>query len=84
MDLRIDKKWNFRKWTLDLFLDVQNLLVTQNPAYPPFTFQRLENNEGFATTDGQAIKEDGSNAIPFILKNEDSIATPSIGFIVEF
>ncbi len=84
VDLRIDKKWNFRKWTLDLFLDVQNLLVTQNPAYPQFTFQRLENNEGFATTDGQAIKEDGSNAIPFILKNEDSIATPSIGFIVEF
>ena len=84
VDLRVDKKWNFRKWTLDLFLDVQNLLVTQNPAYPQFTFQRLENNEGFATTDGQVIKEDGSNAIPFILKNEDSIATPSIGFIVEF
>lgn len=84
VDLRIDKKWNFRKWTLDLFLDVQNLLVTQNPAYPQYTFTRLADNSGFATTDGLPIRENGSNAIPLILTNDDSIATPSIGFIVEF
>ncbi|MFN8319828.1 MAG: TonB-dependent receptor [Saprospiraceae bacterium] len=83
-DLRLDKKWNYQKWTLDLFLDVQNLLVTQNPAYPQYTFQRLADNSGFATTDGQPLQENGSNAIPLILVNDDAIATPSIGLIVEF
>lgn len=84
LDLRIDKKWNYKKWALDVFIDVQNLLVTQNPAYPQFTFQRLEDNSGFATTDGAPVREDGSNAIPLILVNDDAIATPSIGLIVEF
>jgi outer membrane receptor for ferrienterochelin and colicin len=83
-DLRLDKKWNYRNWTLDLFLDVQNLLVTRNPAYPQYTFRRLADNSGFATTDGQPLQENGSNAIPLILVNDDAIATPSIGLIVEF
>lgn len=83
-DFRLDKKWNYKKWTLDVYMDVQNAFVQSNPAFPQYTFQRNDSNTGFATTNGQALLPDGSNAIPLILNNNDPQVTPSIGFVVEF
>ncbi len=83
-DVRIDKKWNFKKITLDLFLDVSNWYVAKNPAIPNYTFKRNEANTAFLTTDGTALKPNGSNAIPLLLKNDDASTTPTIGIIVEF
>jgi CarboxypepD_reg-like domain/TonB-dependent Receptor Plug Domain len=83
-DVRIDKKWNFKKMTIDLFLDVTNWYVAKNPAVPLFTFKRTADNTAFATTDGQPIKINGSNGIPIKLSNDDAQVTPTLGFIVEF
>lgn len=83
-DVRIDKKWNFRKVTLDLFLDVTNWYVAKSPAQDSYTFKRNATNTAFITTNGQAIKADGSNAIPERIKNNDAQVTPTIGFIIEF
>lgn len=83
-DFRLDKKFNFSRWTLDLYLDVVNAFVIPTPAYPQYTFQRTPNNTSFATTDGQAIRIDGSNAIPIVLENNDPVVLPTIGFIIEF
>ncbi len=83
-DIRIDKKWNFRKTTIDLFLDVTNWYVSRNPATPSYTFKRTADNTAFESTNGQALSGDGSNAIPVLLKNDDPSFTPTIGFIVEF
>jgi hypothetical protein len=83
-DFRLDKKWNYKKWTLDVYMDVQNAFVQSNPAFPQYTFQRNDSNTGFANTNGQALLPDGSNAIPLILNNNDPQVTPSIGFVVEF
>lgn len=83
-DLRISKRWNFKKTTLDLFLDVTNWYGARNPAIPEYTFQRNATNTGFLTTDGQPLKPDGSNAIPTRVKNDDVLVTPTVGFIVEF
>lgn len=83
-DVRIDKKWNFRKTTIDLFLDVTNWYVAKNPAIPEYTFKRNASNTAFETTDGLAIKTDGSNAIPTRVKNDDPFVTPTIGVIIEF
>lgn len=84
MDIRIDKKWNFRRWTLDLFLDVQNVLNAVNPAPPQYTFKRTPDGSAFLTTDGQPLRADGSNAIPLILDNTEGSLLPSIGIVVEF
>lgn len=84
LDLRIDKKWNFRRATLDIFLDIQNVLNTVNPAPPNYTFQRTADGRNFATTDGQALRPDGSNAIPLLLENTEASLLPSIGLVVEF
>lgn len=83
-DVRIDKKWNLKQVTIDLFLDVSNWYISKNPAVPEYTFVRNSNNTGFTTTNGLAIKADGSNALPTRVKNDDPFVTPSIGLIVEF
>ncbi len=84
VDFRVDKKWNYKKLSIDLFFDFQNALLTANPAFPQYTFERLADNSGFKTTDGQALKLDGSNGIPLILANEDSNFTPALGLVIEF
>ncbi|MEN9547495.1 MAG: hypothetical protein RIR12_86 [Bacteroidota bacterium] len=83
-DVRIDKKWNFKTTTIDLFLDVSNWYVAKNPAIPEYTFKRNASNTAFETTDGLNIKPDGSNAIPTRVKNDDPFVTPTIGVIIEF
>lgn len=83
-DLRIDKKWNFKKTSLDLYLDVTNWYRAKSQASPSYSFKRTADNKGFATTDGLAMKADGSNAIPVYINNDDANFTPSIGFIIEF
>ena len=82
-DVRIDKKWNFNSFTLDLYLDVTNWYVAKTPGTAQYTFKR-NGTAGFATTDGNPIRMDGSNAIPLLLENNDAFSTPSFGFIVEF
>lgn len=84
LDLRIDKRFNFKKVSLDFFVDFQNVLFYKTPYLPKFTFERLDDNSGFKTTDGLAIKSDGSNAIPLILQQRTASIVPAIGFIFEF
>jgi TonB dependent receptor/CarboxypepD_reg-like domain/TonB-dependent Receptor Plug Domain len=84
LDLRLDKKWNFKHATLDVFMDVQNLLNTINTAPPTYTFQRTPDGTGFVTTDGKPLYSDGSNAIPILLNNTEGSLLPTVGVIVEF
>jgi len=83
-DIRIDKKWNLRRFTLDLFIDVQNFYASKSAGTPQYTFRRNSDNTAFITTDGQPVKINCSNAIPYILDNVDRTVLPTIGFIVEF
>jgi hypothetical protein len=83
-DFRLDKKFNWRRTSIDLFVDVQNILLIANPSTPSYTFQRNPENTGFLTTDDQPIRPDGSNAFPILLQDNDPTVTPTIGFILEF
>ena len=31
LDVRFDKKWTFRQWSLSMYLDIQNLYNASNP-----------------------------------------------------
>jgi TonB dependent receptor/CarboxypepD_reg-like domain/TonB-dependent Receptor Plug Domain len=84
MDVRIDKKWNFKKIGLDVFFDITNAYGSRQPANPTFTFKRTADNSTFLTTDGKPLKSDGSNGIPLILDNSSVVVIPSIGFILDF
>lgn len=84
VDLRVDKKYNFKRTSLNLYLDFQNVLVFTTEGMPNYTFKRNADNSAFETTDGNPLKTDGSNAIPVILKNDNTSLLPTIGFIFEF
>jgi hypothetical protein len=83
-DLRIDKKWNFKSTTLDLFLDITNWYNAKTASFPQYTFKRNDSNTAFVTTDGNPISLNGSNAIPYILNNKDGKILPTIGITLEF
>jgi hypothetical protein len=84
VDIRIDKKWSFNAWSLDLFLDVQNVFGFVLDAPQQYTFQRTPDNTDWVSTDGQPVRPDGSNAIPLFLDNTSTLVTPTIGIIIEF
>ena len=84
LDVRVDKKFNFKTVSLDLFVDFQNILFYKTPSLPKFTFERTDDNSDFKTTDGLPIKTDGSNAMPLILEQRSANIVPSIGFVFEF
>jgi outer membrane receptor for ferrienterochelin and colicin len=84
LDLRLDKNINYKKTTLNLFLDFQNVLMTVQENAPYYTFKRTKDNTGYETTDGKPLNLNGSNGIPIILENKSKTVTPSIGFTFEF
>ena len=83
-DIRIDKKWNFKKTTLDFYIDITNFYGSEAKEADLYTFKRNESNTAFVTSDGKPLMPDGSNAVPVYLKNSQSTILPSIGLIIEF
>jgi outer membrane receptor for ferrienterochelin and colicin len=83
-DIRIDKKINMKKITIDLFLDVTNWYLARNESAPQYTWERTADNSAFKTTDGLTIKADGSNAIPTKLIDNAISVIPTLGVIVLF
>lgn len=82
-DFRVDKKWNYRRLTFDLYVDLQNAFLVKTPSLPTYLFERND-DKTYKTTDGQSVQPDGSNAIPLLLKSDDPFFVPTIGFILEF
>jgi len=81
LDMRIDKKWNFSRWALNVFLDIQNVLNIKNLTPPTFTLKRNPDNS-FATSDGNAYN--GQNGVPVYLENTSGARLPTIGMNIEF
>ncbi|MCY1542305.1 hypothetical protein D9M68_780480 [compost metagenome] len=84
LDLRVDKRFNFRKTALNVYIDMQNILKGENDSFPKYTFKRTADNSGFLTTDGKPLQANGSNGIPFILNTKSGNLIPSFGFIFDF
>ena len=82
-DLRIDKKYNFKKSTLDFYLDITNFYGSMSVAPGQYVFKA--NPDGsIQTTDGNPVNKNGSNATPTLTDNNRVFITPTIGFIWEF
>lgn len=84
LDFRVDKRINFKKTALNLYVDLQNILKSENENMPKYTFKRTDDNSGFLTTDGMPLQTNGSNGIPFILNTKSGNLIPSFGVIFEF
>jgi hypothetical protein len=45
VDIRVDKKWSYAAWSLDIFFEVQNILGNANPEEPSYGLDRDETGE---------------------------------------
>lgn len=67
-DIRIDRKWNFSNFSMDIFLEIQNLFAQNTPSEPSYLLQ-FENDEPFLKRVDQL---------------SDSSILPTIGIIIDF
>jgi len=72
LDVRIDKKWNFKQLSLDVFIEAQNVLGQNIPQPPQFGLNR--------TNTGDIIAPRSLVVIP----NDTSQIIPSIGVVLDF
>lgn len=72
LDVRVDKKWNFQKWSFNLFFEVQNILAKEIPTPPEY---------------GLARDLDGNLLNPLSLteiESDTNTPIPTIGLVVDF
>ena len=72
LDLRLDKKWNFEKFALDLFIEAQNVLAQEIPSPTEFGLNR--------DAMGTVVQPESLVAI----ESDNSQVIPSIGIVIDF
>ncbi|MBK7174560.1 MAG: TonB-dependent receptor [Bacteroidales bacterium] len=77
LDLRVDKEFFFKKWSLNIYLDIQNLYNFKSEGAPNLV--QVRDASGIPLTD----PEDPSRYQLKYLQNESGTVLPAIGIIVE-
>ncbi len=72
LDIRIDKKWNFKNWSLNVFAEAQNILAQESPQTPQFGLAR--NSAGNITQPRSLVEID----------TDTGQIIPSLGIVVDF
>lgn len=72
-DIRVDKKWNFTDWTLNLFLEIQNILGSNLPQPPSYVLARTD--AGQVAQPRNLVEIDEAN---------NSATLPTIGIVIDF
>lgn len=73
LDVRVDKKWSLNKLSIDLFLEIQNILAQENPQVPQYGLNRTESGDIITPRElVQVNLENSANVLP------------SIGLVVNF
>lgn len=78
LDLRVDKEFYFKKWTLNLYTDVQNAYNFQSEREPIYTNKDVN---------GDVLKDPGGDPTKQglrILDNTSGSILPTVGIIVKF
>ncbi|HEY3387487.1 MAG TPA: TonB-dependent receptor, partial [Saprospiraceae bacterium] len=78
VDIRVDKKYNFKNWSLDVYLDVQNITNNTTEEQPYFSVERDVN--GVPVTN----PNNPDSYIPRYIDNTAGTIIPGIGIVVEF
>jgi hypothetical protein len=72
-DIRLDKKWNFNQWTLNIFFEVQNVFAQQIPEPPIYGLDR--------NAEGNIIQPERVTEVSEIATDTP---LPSIGIVIDF
>ena len=77
LDIRVDKKWFFNKWNLDVYIDIQNVYNFQTTLQPYVDVVRDDiGNPIISATDPTRYEV-------YQLENTSGTLLPSIGLIIE-
>lgn len=75
LNVRVDKKWFFAKWSLNLYLDIQNIYNFQGEGAPEFTVERDEQGVPLLNNNGTYNGYTFTTGVGTLL--------PSIGIVVK-
>jgi len=78
LDIRVDKKWFFEKWSLNLFLDIQNVYFNIIPGPPILDVVKDENDRPLVDPN------DPSRYQTRFLENDLGIFQPTVGIVVTY
>jgi len=78
LDLRIDKNWYFEKWSLQLYIDIQNIYNFKSEE--PDILNVRKDADGNLLTN----PDDNTRYQTYFIKNDGGTILPSIGFILDF
>jgi hypothetical protein len=77
LDVRVDKRWFFKKWSINLYLDIQNLYNYQAEQQPILNM-RSDDNGAFLPD-----PNDPARYQPYAIENSTGTVLPTIGIIIE-
>jgi hypothetical protein len=80
LDLRIDKKWYFKKWALNLYLDIQNAYNFQSGTAGYYDTEK--DDSGNPIIDPDSDPNNPSYLLKFI-DNPSGTVIPSFGIVIE-
>lgn len=78
VDMRIDKKMNFKKWSMVFYVDVQNILGTKTRQQPFLSVIRDANGMPLVNATNPMYYQGR------YITNNNGVRTPNVGIIVEF
>lgn len=78
LDIRVDKKWYFKRWNINPYLDLQNITFSTEDQNP--YIDTVKDSDGEAITD----PDDRTRYQLKTLKNSAGSLIPTIGLVVEF
>jgi len=79
LDLRVDRKWEFKGWALNLYLDIQNLL-NQKTEGTPFLVAQRDRNTGELLDDPAVQGRYAASS----LANTAGQLLPTVGVVLDF
>jgi len=78
LDIRIDKSWFFNKWSMNLYLDIENLYNFKSKEPAILSVERDANGKP------KEDPMDSSRYKTFFIKDESGNVLPTIGIIIDF
>lgn len=78
LDLRIDKKWFYKKMSLNVYLDIQNVYNFQPEGEPYLTVKKDSNGNAITDPVNQAAYQ------TYLIDNPTGNVLPSVGVMLEF
>ncbi|MFN6114550.1 MAG: TonB-dependent receptor [Flavobacteriales bacterium] len=78
LNVRVDKRYYFKGWTLNVYFDVENVLANELPGAPFLDVVRDANGQL------QVDPSDPSRYVVKLVPNDGTTVIPSIGVMVEF